>query len=135
FVEEEPAVLSEQPPIIPAQAPVQPPAPSGKIDLPTCRRIAMERQPSLAAARATLAAAQVRSQALENMHLAGVIRHDIPIRRKQATLGVEIAQAQLTQAEFETIYAVTRTYVGVLYAQAQLRVADRVLSNTPEGLP
>src|SRR5262249_25006381 len=36
---------------------------------------------------------------------------------------------------WETIYSVTRTYVGVLYAQAQLRVADRVLSDSPDGLP
>src|SRR5207237_5630995 len=67
--------------------------------------------------------------------LAVVIVHEIAIRRKQEALGVDIPQAQLTLAEWETIYSVTRTYVGVLYAQAQLRVADRVLSNTPEGLP
>jgi outer membrane protein TolC len=105
------------------------------LDLPTCRRIALERQPALAAARATMAAAQARHEALENLHLAGIVRHDVAIRRQQAYLGIQVAQAQLTQAEWETIYAVTRTYVGVLYAQAQLRVADRVLSDTPEGLP
>jgi outer membrane protein TolC len=120
----------------PATSPSAPAAEeTGKIDLPTCRRIAMEKQPALAAARATLAAAQSRQQALENLHLAALVRHDIDIRRQQACLGVQVAQAQLTQAEWDTIYSVTRTYVGVLYAQAQLKVADRVLSDTPEGLP
>jgi outer membrane protein TolC len=141
LTEEGPPLAPQQVIIIPAQAPAQEttPAPvpqeTGKLDLPTCRRIGLEKQPALAAARATLAAAQARQQSLEQMHLAGIIRHDLAIRRQQADRGVQVAQAQLTQAEFETIYAVTRTYVGVLYAQAQLRVADRVLSNTPEGLP
>src|SRR5262249_15283727 len=54
---------------------------------------------------------------------------------RQSCLGVQVAQALLTQAEWETIYSITRTYVGVLYAQAQLKVADRALSDTPEGLP
>jgi outer membrane protein TolC len=119
------------------QPEVSQPAPRevSKLDLPTCRRIGLERQPALAAARATLAAAQERLQALESLRLAGLVRHDLDIRRQQACLGIRIAQAQLTQAEWETIYSVTRTYVGVLYAQAQLRVADRVLSDSPDGLP
>jgi outer membrane protein TolC len=108
--------------------PAAPPA-DGNPDLPTCRRIAKERQPALAAAQATLAAAQARSQAIANLHLAGVIRHDLAYRKRQACLGVQVAQAQLTQAEWETIYSVTRTYIGVIYAYAQLRVADRALSD------
>jgi outer membrane protein TolC len=131
FVPKNVAIIDAAPRVIEAAPPQQ----AVKLDLPSCRRIALERQPGLAAARATLAAAQARQQALEHLHLAGVVRHDLPIRRSQACLGVQVAQAQLTQAEWETIYAVTRTYVGVLYAQAQLRVADRVLSDTPEGLP
>jgi outer membrane protein TolC len=125
------------PPVVaqPEALPVAPKAEATKLDLPTCRRTALERQPSLAAARATLAAAQERQQAVDSLRLAGLVRHDLDIRRQQAALGVQIAQAQLTQAEWETIYAVTRTYVGVLYAQTQLRVADRVLSDSPDGLP
>src|SRR5258708_5938142 len=88
--------------VLPAQGPAATAAPAleaGKFDLPTARRMGLEKQPGLAAARATLAAAQARQQALENMHLAGVIRHDLPIRKRQACLGVQVAQAQLTQAE------------------------------------
>src|SRR5262245_39904319 len=60
--------------------PAAAPAEDGKLDLPSCRRTALEKQPGIAAARATLAAAQARQQAIENMHLAGVIRHDLPFR-------------------------------------------------------
>lgn len=129
--EELPALLPQQAEAVPAPAPRE----AARLLLPTCRHIALEKQPGLAAARATLAAAQARQQALEHLHLAGIVRHDLPIRRKQSCLGVHVAQAQLTQAEWETIYSVTRTYVGIVYAQAQLRVADRALSDTPEGLP
>jgi outer membrane protein TolC len=118
--------------VLPAQgsgAPAAAPAEDGKLELPSCRRTALEKQPGIAAARATLAAAQARQQAIESMHLAGVIRHDLPFRKRQSCLGVQVAQAQLTQAEWETIYSVTRTYVGVIYAHAQLRVADRALSD------
>ena len=134
-----PSLAEEPPALMPQQeaAPIgsQAAQESAKLDLPSCRRLGLEKQPSMAAARASLAAAQARQQAVEKIHLAGVIRHDLPYRKRQACLGVEIAQAQLTQAEYETIYAITRTYVGVIYAQAQLRVADRALSDTPDGLP
>ena len=48
------------------------------------------------------------------------LARDLPIRRKQARLGVTIAEASLSQAEWETVYAVTRTYFGVVYARQQL---------------
>jgi outer membrane protein TolC len=120
----------------PIPAPVKAPAPaqSTKIDLPTCRRIGMENQPAIAAARASVAAAQARFNGLENLRLAGLLRHDLSIRRQQACLGVKVAQAQLITAEHETLYAVTRTYIGALYAQTQLRVADRALED-PEKSP
>jgi outer membrane protein TolC len=118
-----------------AVAPAAPAVEVVKLDIPTCRRLGLEKQPALPAARASLAAAQARYQALESMHLAGVIRHDLAYRKRQACLGVQVSQALLTQAEWEAIYSITRTYVGVLYAQAQLKVADRALSDTPDGLP
>jgi outer membrane protein TolC len=118
------------------ETPATAPPPDGKLELPACRRIGLEKQPSLAAARATLAAAQARQQGLNNLHLAGIVRHDLPYRKRQACLGVQVAQALLTQTEWEIIYAITRTYVGVIYAHAQLRVADRALSETEtDSLP
>ena len=142
-----PTILAQTPPLRAEEEPVAVPAPASatpaaalpgdaKLELPACRRLGLEKQPSLAAARATLAAAQARQQGLENMHLAGVIRHDLTYRKRQSCLGVQVAQALLTQTEWEIIYAITRTYVGVIYAHAQLRVADRALSETEtDSLP
>jgi len=90
-------------------------------------RIALERQPALAAHRASLAAANTQYEGLQQLHVAAsLISRDLPIRRQQACLGVRIAEASLDQAEWETLYAVTRTYYGVVYAREQLRVAKDV---------
>lgn len=99
------------------------------LSLPECLSIAFERQPALAAHRASLAAAETGRRGLEKMHLAVILAHDLPIRKKQAALGVSIASAGLCQAEAETRYAVTRTYLSVLYAREQLQVADDVVAN------
>jgi outer membrane protein TolC len=52
---------------------------------------------------------------------------EIPVRRRQAALGITAAVAGLEQAEREVVYAVTRTYLTVLYARAQERVARSVV--------
>jgi outer membrane protein TolC len=89
-----------------------------------CIRIGRDRQPGLVAQRASLASAQTASASLNNLHVPTFIRRDLPIRRHQACLGITIAEAGLTQAEYDTIYAITRTYYGVIFAQEQLKVAE-----------
>ena len=109
------------------------------LDLETARRIALERQPGLAAYRASLAAAQTKVHALESLHVPTFLRPDLPVRRCQARIGLSIAQAQLIQQEWETTYAATRTYLTVLYAREQARVAQdllqilQTLRDTTEG--
>jgi outer membrane protein len=93
------------------------------LTLEECIQIGLERQPSLAAARASLAAAQDNHQAIDNLRLVGVLKRELPIRRQQACLGVVIARAGLAQAEWETIYAITRTYYTAVYAHKQELVA------------
>jgi len=66
---------------------------------------------------------------LANLRLAALISREIPIRRKQAALGVVIANAGANQAEWETIYAVTRNYFSVLYAREQQKVARDVIDD------
>ena len=58
---------------------------------------------------------------------AALLSPDLPIRKEQACLGITIAAAGLQQAEWETRYAVARTYWSVLYARAQLKVVDGVI--------
>src|SRR5262249_28799463 len=99
------------------------------LDLLACRHIALERQPAIAAARASLNAAQARVASIENLRIPTCLRPDLAIRRKQAPFGIHIAQAGLFTAEWETNYAVTRTYLGVLYAREQKVVADRVVAD------
>lgn len=94
-----------------------------------CRRLALEKQPSLAAHRASLAAAETQARALRSLRVPVFLRPDLPVRRRQADLGVGIASAGVFQAEWDTVYVVTRTFLGVRYARAQLQVAGEVVAH------
>jgi outer membrane protein TolC len=99
------------------------------LDLAACRQLALEEQPALKAYRASQAAAATKARALDDLRLAPLIAHDIPTRRKQSALGVHIAEARVAQAEQETLYAVTRNYLTVLYAKQQDALVDKALEN------
>lgn len=86
-------------------------------------KVALERQPSVQAARQSLNAAIVARESA-NSHLSILTGPIASVRRKQADLGVAIAQAALEEAELQTVHAVTRSYVTVIYAQDQLKVAS-----------
>src|SRR5262249_34094284 len=105
------------------------PAPVPVYALAECLHLALERQPAIAAQRASLGAAQNASQAVENLRIPTLIARELPYRRQQACLGVTIAAAALDQVERETVYAVTRTYFTVLFARAQERVAQDTVAN------
>jgi outer membrane protein TolC len=97
------------------------------LGLGECLHLALGHHPRLAAARASLAAAQAGQQALENLRIPELLDHEIPIRRRQAALGVSAASAGLAQTEKEVAYAVERTYFTVLYAREQERIAAGVI--------
>jgi outer membrane protein TolC len=96
------------------------------LGLAECLQIASERQPALAAYRASLAAAQQGYRGVSNLRVPTFLARDLPIRRRQASLGVGAAAATVDQAEHDTAYAVTRTYFSVLYAREQQRIAGDV---------
>ena len=52
------------------------------LDLAACRALALEKQPGIAAARSTLAAAITRQQALEKLCVPTFLARDLPTRRK-----------------------------------------------------
>jgi outer membrane protein TolC len=108
----------------PAPAIIAAPAQVQVLDLAACRSIALERQPAIAAAQASVAAAQVRVAGLHKLHAIPLVAGDLPIRRQQAALGVAGAEAQLEQARWDALYDVTRTYLTAVYARQQLKVAD-----------
>jgi outer membrane protein TolC len=104
-------------------------APAPALDLRACRQIALERQPALAAARARLSSAVARSEAVDHLRFVSLLNREIPVRRKQAALGVQVCQAALCRTEGDTLHAVTYTYLSALYARQQLAVADEALAN------
>ena len=118
------AVLGVSTAALPAQEKAAP------LNLDDCLKLAEEKQPALAAARASLMAAQDGSAALGNLPLyARLAARDLRIRKEQACLGVTIAGASLLQAEWETRYAVTRNYYSVTYVRMQLGLLSAVLKD------
>jgi outer membrane protein TolC len=102
---------------------------SGPVSLRMCREIALANQPAIAAARATLAAAVDRAKALENLHGIASLSRELPVRKQQAALGITIARGGLAQAEADTLYGVTFSYLGAIYANQQMDYADRIRGN------
>jgi outer membrane protein TolC len=127
FLAVRPAGAAEAPPAENSPAPAPAAVTAMTLTLGECLHLAYERQPRLAAQRASLAAAEEGRKALESLGIAAVLAHEVPVRRKQAGLGVTAAAAGLDVVERETVYAVTRTYFTVLYARAQEAIARGVV--------
>ncbi len=117
---------------VPADGQAAAPAPPQVLSLWDCRRIALEKQPALAAARASLAFAQARAAALDNLAVPAAIKHDLPIRRQQAALGVRAAEGLVRTAEWDTLYNVTRNYISAVYARQQYQVAQQAVKELGE---
>jgi outer membrane protein TolC len=130
---------SDEPPPVKVAAPAGTPL----ADLASFRATALERQPSVVAARASLSAGQARSQAVGNMRLGPLFARDLPIRREQACLGLQASEAALRLAEADTSYAVTYCYLAhvyarqqqavLLYAKKDLADVQKLVSDTVKG--
>ena len=94
-----------------------------KLGLSDCLSIALERQPKLAALRASLASAQTSQQALVDARMIAILSPDYKYRQEQAANGVAAACAELEQATHEVTQAVVWTYYSVVYARQQTKVA------------
>jgi outer membrane protein TolC len=103
------------------------------LSLQDCVDLGLQNQPALAAARASLDAAQSAYSSLQNLRLIGRLSKQMPIRREQACWGITIADAGLQQAEWETRYAVTRNYFSAIHARNQEAVAKSVLLKLTEN--
>ena len=112
-------------------APASPTQSPGPLSLDACLELGMAHQPALDAARASLAAAQAGSQSVAR--IPPFLSPDLRIRREQACQGITIAQAALTQAEWDTRYAITRNFFTVQYIRAQDKVVTEVLQNLDKG--
>ncbi|MCS7168248.1 MAG: TolC family protein [Gemmatales bacterium] len=101
-------------------------AKSEELTLEEAIKLALRKQPNIAAAGASLMAAQIQYEAAYSP-FAIFTGPQFVYRRQQATHGLAIAQAGLTQAELETIQAVTRNYLSYLYAREQTAIADETV--------
>src|SRR5262249_54441349 len=121
-----------KPDVVPNAAPplITAPAPGPIVlDLAGARRLALEKQPALAAYRASLAAAQAKAHALNNLPaVSNVLAPDLKIRRQQAAIGIQIAEAQLNQGTWDALEAVTRVYWAAVYADVQRTTLDDTLA-------
>jgi outer membrane protein TolC len=97
------------------------------LSLPAGLHMAQERQPRVAAQRASLAAAEAACRGLEALRAPAFLTPELPVRRRQAALGVSAASAALQEAEHQAAYAVMRTYFTVLYAREQEALARSVV--------
>jgi outer membrane protein TolC len=116
----------ELPPISPKTSP-------GKMTLDNCIDLGFQHQPALDAARASLGAAYAGQRALDKMILPRLMMRDFNVRRQQSCQGVTSASGSLTQAEWETRYAITRNFFTVQYVRSQREVIDDVLKNLADG--
>jgi outer membrane protein TolC len=104
----------------------QPPAPVNTLSMAACRQIALERQPAIAAAQASLAAAIARNDAVQHLRIPTLLVRDLSIRRQQSCLGVTVAHAAVLRAESETLYGVTYSYLAAIYAAQQEKLVEDI---------
>ena len=101
-------------------------------DLDSLRAIALFHNPTIAAAKASLAAAVAGQQGLQNLRVPTFLQPDLPFRRKQACLGVQAAEAGVRHAELLVVFGVQYAYVSVLYAREQELYASKATKRLDE---
>lgn len=120
------AANEETPPISPLKSP-------GHMSLDQCIALGYQHQPALDAARASLSAARSGQSALNRMIIPRLFTPDYRIRLEQSCHGVNIAEAGLSQAEWETRYSITRNFYTVQFIRSQERVVGDVLNSLDIG--
>lgn len=109
--------------------PASPVVSPGPMSLDACIDLGFRHQPAIDAAHASLSAARTGQSALNRLIIPRLFTPDYRIRQQQACHGVAIAEAGLTQAEWETRYSITRNFFTVQYIRAQEKVILEVLDN------
>ena len=92
-----------------------------------CIEVAIDRQPSLKAVRASQDSTAIGRQALHNIGpLGSLLSRDLPVRKMQADRGLTAAEADVLKTYNEVVHDVTRLYCSVIYARHQARHLDDV---------
>ncbi len=103
------------------------------LSLGECIAIALERQPSLKAARASSSATTVGYESLLKIGKVGnLLSPDLDIRKQQAQQGLLAACAEIQKAQNEILQDVTRLYYSVVYAKQQELIGADVAGQLKE---
>lgn len=111
---------------------VHPPAPALPLSLESARKMAVERQAAVIAARVSLHAATLRRDAIVALRVPTFLARDLPIRKQQADLGVSVAEAEVQLTEINASYAAAYCYLSYLYALDQEKVASDAIAGLTE---
>jgi len=104
-----------------------------ELTLGMCLAIALERQPSLKAARSSLAATEAGFRSLTNFGTVGTLfSPDLDIRKQQAQRGLAAASAEYQKVHNEIVQDVTRLYYSAVYAREQQAIADDLVGQLKE---
>lgn len=93
--------------------------PDRVLTLEQCLTTAMENQPRIKAAMASLRAAEAARQGIHSIRGLARLSAELKIRQKQADHGLDVARAVLDQETEDTRYAVRRAYMTAVYAGIQ----------------
>jgi outer membrane protein TolC len=98
------------------------------LNLQDCIAIAMEKQPNIRAAYASLRATEIGTRSLTKLGpVARMLTPDLPFRKMQAERGNWIGQADVLKVQQETVYDVTRLYYTFVYARQQEQTASNII--------
>ncbi len=108
----------------PASSPNSPPV----YTLEECLALGRAQQPTLAAAQASLAAAQTAERGLNQIKFGALLARDLPARRQQAEHGVAAAAANLCQVQRDVDCSIARMFYSVIYAREQKKVTVQIVN-------
>lgn len=103
--------------------------PAGQpLTLGECLAIGQERQPTIQAATASLAAAERGYVALLGLRpIAEILSPDLPVRRLQSQRGLSAACAEVLKVRQENTYDICRLYFTYVYATQQEQTAAEIV--------
>lgn len=98
------------------------------LTLGECLAIGRERQPTITAATASLAAAERGYVALLGLRpIAEILSPDLPVRRLQSQRGLAAACAEVVKVRHENTYDICRLYFTYIYATQQEQTAADIV--------
>ena len=104
-----------------------------ELSLGECIAVALERQPSLKAVKASIASTEQGYRALMHFGTVGTLfSPDLEIRKQQAQRGFAATAGEYQKAHNEVIQDVTRLYYTAVYAKQQGSLADNMVGTLSE---